>query len=285
MAALDEFRKRRMAETVNQKLKFFHTDIAKLSRAVLGVIQQESALSEKKFVFASPPTARTALANKDNSLVLIEQLAQCVPYLHTLSETVFSNKDIPSFGCRMESSVDISRGRIIELVARVPVENSMKQVSDVLWGDINNIGHSPDISYRWINERGPDAVAKSFDLTVRCPSRTTATHGLQYLHRFEEKERIVHIRQSKLFFPSKGLEGLRLCSHAWTVISKTTTEKCEVKFYLQLFVERQEGFSAVEKDIKFIQEDVLDTWAMKLRSHWQWQQELVTVNTAPAAPR
>ncbi|ETK81354.1 hypothetical protein L915_13148 [Phytophthora nicotianae] len=182
----------------------------------------------------------------------------------------------------MQPGVDVFGGRIIELVASVPVENSLKQVSDVMWQDLNGPCNMPDKSYRYMNERGPDAVAKSFDLTVRCPSRTTATHGLQYLQRFEEEERIVHIRLSKLLLPT---EGLQLCSHAWSVISKTTTEKCEVKFYLQLFVERQEGFSAVENDIKFIQEDVLDTWAMKLRSHWQWQQELVTVNTAPAAPR
>ncbi|ETI41316.1 hypothetical protein, variant [Phytophthora nicotianae P1569] len=274
--ALEEFRKRRMAETINRKLKAVLAHQVKLNRALLGVIQDESALSEKKFVFESPPTARTALSSLDNSHALVEQLAQAVPHLYSLSETLFSHKNVPSFGCSMQPGIDVFGGRIIELVARVPVENSLKQVSDVMWQDLNGPCNMPDKSYRYMNERGPDAVAKSFDLTVRCPSRTTATHGLQYLQRFEEEERIVHIRLSKLLLPT---EGLQLCSHAWSVISKTTTEKCEVKFYLQLFVERQEGFSAVENDIKFIQEDVLDTWAMKLRSHWQWQQELVTVNT------
>ncbi|ETI41299.1 hypothetical protein F443_13461 [Phytophthora nicotianae P1569] len=54
-----------MAETINRKLKAVLAHQVKLNRALLGVIQDESALSqEKKFVFASPPTmpTRTTLA-------------------------------------------------------------------------------------------------------------------------------------------------------------------------------------------------------------------------------
>ncbi|KAG2966010.1 hypothetical protein PC118_g19407 [Phytophthora cactorum] len=67
----------------------------------------------------------------------------------------------------MESSVDEARARIIDLVARVPVEDSVKQVSDAMWQDLNSLSQMPDKSYRY-----------SFDLTIRCPSGTTATHGL-----------------------------------------------------------------------------------------------------------
>ncbi|KAF4035042.1 hypothetical protein GN244_ATG12808 [Phytophthora infestans] len=182
--------------------------------------------------------------------MLIEQLAQAVPQLYSLSETVYSNKVMPSFGCRMESSVDESRGRIIELVARVPADCSMKQVSDILWQDVKNLSRSPDKSYRYMNERGPDAVAKSFDLAIRCPGDTTASHGIEYLRKFEEKDRIVHIRQTKLLLP----EG------------------------------RQEGSFLAVKDVKSIQTEMLNTWAMKLRSDWQWQQELVAGNLAPTLP-
>ncbi|KAG6958333.1 hypothetical protein JG688_00010556 [Phytophthora aleatoria] len=147
--------------------------------------QNEFATQERKFVFASPPTARTALSSQDNSHVLVEQLAQTAPQLYPLSETVFSAKSVLSFGCSMESSVDVARARIIDLVARVPVEDSVKQVSDAMWQDLNSLSQMPDKSYRYMNERGPDAGAQSFDLTIRCPSGTTATHGLQYLHRFE----------------------------------------------------------------------------------------------------
>ncbi|KAG2808533.1 hypothetical protein PC111_g16430 [Phytophthora cactorum] len=127
----------------------------------------------------------------------------------------------------MESSVDEARARIIDLVARVPVEDSVKQVSDAMWQDLNSLSQMPDKSYRYMNERGPDAGAQSFDLTIRCPSANQ------------------------------------------TIISKTTSQQCEVKFYFQLFVERLEGLAATEKDIKFIQEDVLEMWGIKLRSHWQ----------------
>ncbi|KAI9990906.1 hypothetical protein PInf_018523 [Phytophthora infestans] len=155
MTALEEFRRRRTAETINRNLK--------------------AAQAEKKYVFTKPPTARAALAPQDKTLMPIEQLAQAVPQLYSLSETVFSNKVMTSFGCRMESSVDESRGRIIELVARVPADCSMKQVSDILWQDVKNLSRSPDKSYRYMNERGPDAVAKSFDLAIRCPGDTTAS--------------------------------------------------------------------------------------------------------------
>ncbi|ETP39196.1 hypothetical protein F442_13325 [Phytophthora nicotianae P10297] len=67
--ALEEFRKRRMAETINRKLKAVLAHQVKLNRALLGVIQDESALSQKKkFVFASPSTmpTRTTLA-KDST--------------------------------------------------------------------------------------------------------------------------------------------------------------------------------------------------------------------------
>ncbi|KUG01042.1 hypothetical protein AM587_10013927 [Phytophthora nicotianae] len=43
--ALEEFRKRRMAETINRKLKAVLAHQVKLNRALLGVIQDESALS------------------------------------------------------------------------------------------------------------------------------------------------------------------------------------------------------------------------------------------------
>ncbi|ETL34778.1 hypothetical protein L916_13039 [Phytophthora nicotianae] len=57
-----------MAETINRKLKAVLAHQVKLNRALLGVIQDESALSEKKFVFESPPTmpTRTTLA-KDST--------------------------------------------------------------------------------------------------------------------------------------------------------------------------------------------------------------------------
>ncbi|KAF4134796.1 hypothetical protein GN958_ATG16052 [Phytophthora infestans] len=213
----------------------------KLGKDLSTVIQDQSALSERGFVFASIPTARTALSRADNSHALVELLAQSVPQLYSLSETVFSNKNMPSFGCSMEPGVDEPRGKTIKLVARAPVKNSMKKVSDVMWRDINSLSNLPDKSYRYMNKRGAHAVVKSFNLTIRCPSGTTAAHGLQYLHKFEENDRIVHVRLSKLLLPT---EGLQLCGHAWTVTSKATAQECEVRFFFQLFVERQEGFSA-----------------------------------------
>ncbi|KAG2848525.1 hypothetical protein PC116_g21102 [Phytophthora cactorum] len=49
----------------------------------------------------------------------------------------------------MESSVDEARARIIDLVARVPVEDSVKQVSDAMWQDLNSLSQMPDKSYRY----------------------------------------------------------------------------------------------------------------------------------------
>ncbi|KAF4035058.1 hypothetical protein GN244_ATG12824 [Phytophthora infestans] len=173
--ALEEFRRRRTAETVNRNLKAAQAVCIKLGKAMLGVNKEESALNEKKYVFTKPPTARTALAPQDKTLMPIEQLAQAVPQLYSLSETVFSNK-----------------------------------VSDILWQDVKNLSRLPDKSYRYMNERGPDAVAKSFDLAIQCPGDTTASHGIEYLRKFEEKDRIVHIRQAKLLLPG----GSQLCGHA-----------------------------------------------------------------------
>ncbi|KAG3236472.1 hypothetical protein PI124_g18520 [Phytophthora idaei] len=49
----------------------------------------------------------------------------------------------------MESSVDVARARIIDLVARVPVEDSVKQVSDAMWQDLNSLSQMLDKSYRY----------------------------------------------------------------------------------------------------------------------------------------
>ncbi|KAF1776997.1 hypothetical protein GQ600_23756 [Phytophthora cactorum] len=141
-----------MAETANQRLKAVQADQVKLNK-------------ERKFVFASPPTARTALSSQDNSHVLVEQLAQTAPQLYPLSETVFSAKSVPSFGCSMESSVDEARARIIDLVARVPVEDSVKQVSDAMWQDLNSLSQMPDKSYRyWQQELVTENVAPTMPL-------------------------------------------------------------------------------------------------------------------------
>ncbi|KAG3079264.1 hypothetical protein PI125_g20756 [Phytophthora idaei] len=50
----------------------------------------------------------------------------------------------------MESSVDVARARIIDLVARVPVEDSVKQVSDAMWQDLNSLSQMLDKSYRYV---------------------------------------------------------------------------------------------------------------------------------------
>ncbi|ETN20444.1 hypothetical protein PPTG_03446 [Phytophthora nicotianae INRA-310] len=63
-----------MAETINRKLKAVLAHQVKLNRALLGVIQDEYALSqEKKFVFASPPTmpTRTTLAKGKRRLCVV----------------------------------------------------------------------------------------------------------------------------------------------------------------------------------------------------------------------
>lgn len=125
-----------------------------------------------------------------------------------------------------------------------------------------------------MTERGPDAVAKGFVLTLRSRQETTAINGLQFMKKFEEKDRIVQVRAYKLLLFT---EGVHLRGHAWTIISKSASDplQSDVKFYLQLFVETQSGFSALDTDMNYIQYVGLKTWSLMMRTYSIWLQELV----------
>jgi len=113
-----------------------------------------------------------------------------------------------------------------------------------------------------MTERGPEAVAKGFDMTLRSRRGTTAVNGLQFMKKFEESDRVVQVR---------------LRGHAWTVISKSAADphKSDVQFYLQLFVETQSGVYPRKDDIDYIREVGLEAWSLKMRMYSVWLQEMV----------
>jgi hypothetical protein len=125
-----------------------------------------------------------------------------------------------------------------------------------------------------MTERGPEAVAKGFDMTLRSRRGTTAVNGLQFMKKFEESDRVVQVRAYTLLLPT---EGVRLRGHAWTVISKSAADphKSDVQFYLQLFVETQSGVYPRKDDIDYIREVGLEAWSLKMRMYSVWLQEMV----------
>ncbi|RLN47527.1 hypothetical protein BBJ28_00002929 [Nothophytophthora sp. Chile5] len=234
--AMLEFHQRQQAEHTNRSLKEVLENQRKVGNTLRGGMD---------FVTEASLSVRHPLARADNSSALIAQLEKRVEQLHWDADTVFPQKQLPSFGCRLQPKLDKYRGRTIEIVANAPVSCPMKDASDILWHELSALRKYPDKSYRY------------------------------FMRKYEEADRVIHVRAYTVLLPS---EGLQLRGHAWTVISRSKTDPlraCAVQFYLQLFVERQEGFSARPEDLEYIQESGLDAWSLKMRRYSQWLQELV----------
>ncbi|GMF39511.1 unnamed protein product [Phytophthora fragariaefolia] len=279
--AAAEFHKRQQSENFNCVLKSILQDQVKLKEAVLTTIRQTGLLNVRASTlrYLTRPFS-FALLRIDNSTAIIDQLGDRVSRLYLDCESVFPKQHLPSFGCKMQCIGDKYRGRLMEIVAKAPVCCSIQQASDILWQELSTVRTYPDKVYRYINSVGSNAVAKSFDMTLRSKLGATAVNGLQVMKKFEETDRIVQVRAYELVLPTKGL---RLRGHAWTIISKSLnnpSHESEVQFYLQLFMESESGFSAKDEDVKYIQDVGLSSWGLKMRSYSVWLQELVVERAA-----
>ncbi|RLN49698.1 hypothetical protein BBJ28_00005029 [Nothophytophthora sp. Chile5] len=176
--ALLEFHKRQQAEHTNRSLRAVLENQMKVGNTLRGGMA---------FVTEAPLSVRHPLARVDNSSALIAQLEKRVDQLHWDADTVFPQKQLPSFGCRLQPKRDKYRGRTIEIVANAPVSCPMIDASDILWQELSKY---PDKSYRYMKERGPDAMAKSFDMTLRGQRGALPVNGLQFMRKYEEADRL-----------------------------------------------------------------------------------------------
>ncbi|KAG6574759.1 uncharacterized protein IUM83_10811 [Phytophthora cinnamomi] len=277
-SAMEEFQKRQQSESLNHALKRVLVDQVKVKDAILTILHEMPPLSEAdRGCLSSLPMLLkpSPILRVDNSPVIIDQLAEQVSRLYLDCDSVFPRRHMPSFGCKMQPTSHKYLGRMMEIVAKAPVSCSMQQASEMLWQELSTVRIYPDKVYRYITSKGSNAVVKAFDMTLRSGRGTTDVNGLQFMKKFEELDRIIHVRAYKLLLPT---EGVHLRGHAWTIISNSpadSSHQSDVQFYLQLFMESDSGFSAQDKDIKYIQDVGLTTWSLMMRSYSVFLQELV----------
>jgi hypothetical protein len=126
-------------------------------------------------------------------------------------------------------------------------------------------------------------MEKNFDQTIYGSAGAVAVNGLQFMRTFEEQDRSVLARAYKLLLPT---EGLHLRGNAWTVFTRSEsdpTDLCEVRFFQQLYVEVEPGFSARAEDVAYLRDVAFETWSLKMRGHTQTLQELL-IEAAAEAP-
>ncbi|KAG7382572.1 hypothetical protein PHYBOEH_010410 [Phytophthora boehmeriae] len=271
-----EFRRRQQAEKLNRRLKKILQRQFKVDNALKAVVMKGSVLEDVDFVFGKTPTFQDSLAVVDNSEAIMAQLEKKVSEMYLESNDLFdSGMEMPSISCQMKQRFDRYLGKTIEISTSAPLACSMEIASEALWKELTTIRTYPDKSYRYMQTDKPNSMQKNFDQTFQGGDGGVPVNGLQFMRKFEEANRIVLARAYKMLLPT---EGIHMGCNAWTVISRSELDPqgaSDVRFFLQLFMEGEEGFSARIEDVAYLRDLAFETWSSKMRNHAQFLQEIL----------
>ncbi|RLN47541.1 hypothetical protein BBJ28_00002930 [Nothophytophthora sp. Chile5] len=278
--AMLELHKRQKAEKMNRRLKFILANQAKVDDALRGLVMKRSVLDGMDFVMENQPTARSTLNAVDNSSVIMAELEKRVAQMYLDSDSMFEAKPPSLFSSRMQPKFDEIRGKSIEIVTNAHVSSSLEAASAALWKELTTIRTYPNkltILYLSVQMQAssPNSMEKNFDQILRSQAGATPVNGLQFMRKYEEKNRMVLARAYVMLLPT---DGFHLRAQAWTVITRSETDLlggCDVRVYIQLSMEGNDGMSATAGDIAYLQDIALNTWSMKMQGHAEYLQDLM----------
>ncbi|RLN49704.1 hypothetical protein BBJ28_00005026 [Nothophytophthora sp. Chile5] len=283
--AMLELHKRQKVEKMNRRLKFILSNQAKVDDALRGLVMKRSVLDVRLsrsfllgvvcLIMGNQPTARSTLDAVDNSGVIMAELEKRVGQMYLDSDSLFEAKPPSLFSSRMQPKFDEIRGKSIEIVTNAHVASSMEAASAALWKELTTIRTYPNKSYRYMQASSPNSMEKNFDQILRSQAGATPVNGLQFMRKYEEKNRLVLARAYVMLLPT---DGLHLRAQAWTVITRSEMESlggCDVRVYIQLSMEGKDGASATTGDIAYLQDVALNTWSMKMQGHAEYLQDLM----------
>ncbi|KAG7378014.1 hypothetical protein PHYPSEUDO_010698 [Phytophthora pseudosyringae] len=285
MAAI-ELQRRQSSEQANRKLRALVASQAEVDAALRSVVMNKSVLKGMDLVLGEALSSQGSLAAVDNSSVIMAELENKVSHMYLDSRVLFGAADagLPTISCEMKRRVDRERGQTVEIASGAPLACSMEAAASSLWKELTTIRTYPDKSYRYMQTSAPNAMEKNFDQILRGQAgAATPINGLQFMRKFDEAERVVLARAYRMLLPT---DGMHLCANAWTVFSRSKSnpmEECEVRAFVQLYMEVQPGFSARPEDVAYLKDVAFETWSMKMRSHTQYLQE-VLIEAASRAP-
>ncbi|GMF43102.1 unnamed protein product [Phytophthora fragariaefolia] len=225
-----ELQRRQQSEVTNRRLRALLANQRGADNSV-GVVQG------MEFLFEKPPTARSALDAMDNSSVIMAELEKKASEMYLGSRGLFEEQSsTTTVRCEMRRRVDEKLGQVVEIVSSAPLSCSVEASSGSLWKELTTIRATPNV------------MEKSFDQILRGSAGATAVNGLQVMKRFVETDRIVLAQAYRMLLPTGGLH---LRGHTWTIFSRSETDptgSCQVRAFVQLYVEIQPGFSSSPED-------------------------------------
>ncbi|OWZ00245.1 hypothetical protein PHMEG_00028610 [Phytophthora megakarya] len=281
--AMIEFQRRQRSEDTNKQLRALLVNQSKIDEALRGVVMKKSVLQGMDLLYDKPTMLRKPLA-VDNSCVIMRELEKKVAEMYLESTCLFENDTEPlTISCEMKRRFDKQLGDTVEIVSSAPLSCSMDAASSSLWKELTTIRTYPDKSYRYMQTSTPNVMEKNFDQILRGQAGATAINGLQFMRKFEEEDRVVLARAYRMLLPT---DGLHLRGNVWTIFSHSPTnpaEVSEVHTLVQLYMEVQPGLSARPEDVAYLKDVAFETWAMKMRGHAQYLQE-VLIEGAAGAP-
>ncbi|KAG6572633.1 uncharacterized protein IUM83_17631 [Phytophthora cinnamomi] len=279
-----ELQRRQRSEHTNRKLKALLANQVKVDDALRAVVMKRSVLEGMEFLFEKSPTVQSSLDAVDNSAVIMAELEKKASEMYLGSRVLFEKESsISTISCEMRRRVDKQLGQMVEIISNAPLSCSMEVACSSLWKELMTMRTYPDKSYRYMQTSTPNVMEKSFDQILRGKAGATPINGLQVMKKFEETDRIVLARAYRML---PATDGLHLRGKVWTIFSRSEAdpaETCEVRSFIQLYMETQPGFSPTPEDVAYLRDVAFETWSMKMRTHAQYLQE-VMVEAAAGAP-
>ncbi|GMF45397.1 unnamed protein product [Phytophthora fragariaefolia] len=279
-----ELQRRQQSESTNRRLRALLANQAKVDNALRGVVMKESVLEGMEFLFENPPTSRSALATVDNSSVIMAELEKKTSEMYLESSGLFDGQSSAStIRCEMRRRVDEKLGQVVEIISGAPLSCSIEAACGSLWKELTTIRVYVDKSYAICKQATQMSLKKALTKFYGGGAGVTPINGLQVMKKFEETDRIV-LTQAYRMLPPTG--GLHLRGNTWNIFSRSETDPsgaCQVRAFVQLYMEILPGFSANPKDIAHLSDVAFEAWITKMRTHIQLQQE-VMIEAATSAP-
>ncbi|KAF4317112.1 hypothetical protein BBO99_00007010 [Phytophthora kernoviae] len=268
--AAAECDKRRRSEETNRKLKNILTHQIKVDKNLRQVLQKRSLLKGLDFVFGNEPTSRYSFAAFENNKAIMDHLEQKVAQHYLDSDSLFQSGSPPVISCSTQIKINKKLGKTAENLSTTPVDYPMEVAAEIAWKDLTNHQPCPEKWAQCMRGSQPNSKEKNWILTLQCQSYVKQVKGVQFLRKFEEPNRIVIVKADLMTLTDEGLQFRDQC---WTIVtrSETNPNASIVHVCEQIFMERQESYSARREDVEYAQNVVLKNLNWKLREHSQSQ--------------
>ncbi|POM62737.1 hypothetical protein PHPALM_28064 [Phytophthora palmivora] len=218
----NKYDERQRSEEINRKLKTILGYQENLDKNLRRVLQKRSLLQGIDFVFGNEPSFRNTIATLKTSKSIMDQLARDVETLYVDSSSLFKVAAPPGTSSKLKILHDKVHGKIVKGHATTPLTCSLKDATDICWEYVSTTRPCPEKWTRCMKGSHQNSCEKSWILSLPGVSSPRKVEGVQYVRKFEERNRAVIITAD---IANVIGEDLEFRSHSQIIITRSPSNR------------------------------------------------------------